>query len=80
MIARIECPHVVVKAMPSAKSILLISVYKGIHGQNRNVKVKIQADKYMRLTRKVIYCKVLNGLQRIQESIRSVDYIRFDPM
>ena len=33
------------------KCILLVSIYKGIHGQNRNVKVKIQADKYTRIHR-----------------------------
>jgi hypothetical protein len=27
-------------------------------------------------TRKVIYCKVLDGLQRIQGSTRSADYVR----
>jgi hypothetical protein len=74
---------------------LLVSVYKGIHGQNRNVKVKIQADKYMRIHRtsnmqgaarnvvsakKVIYCKVSDGLQRIQGSTRSANYVRFCPM
>ena len=58
-----------------------VSIYKVIHHQNRNVKVIIQADKYMRIhrtsnmqdearnvnsTREAIYCNVSDVLQRIQ--------------